>query len=195
MIEIFAKKFSRWIISKTGDDTRYDILVYGAECFISEVIANLVLFLFAFVFNIPIYTLVWLIGFLLSRIWFGGYHAKSHFLCIVYSTIIGILCVQISLGLPASFFMLPVEIVPGLLTAFSITPVTHPHHPISSKQRRIFAHRSRLFALLISGTILFLFISRQFVYAHLLGMGLLSSTVLCWIGFFCHRFRRKQTPN
>ena len=182
MIHTLAHRYAKWIVTRTGTNENYDILVYGSECLISETLANLVLFSLAAILHIFLPTLIWLVAFLLCRLWFGGFHAKSHFWCILYSTALGLLCGGIVVYISELTGLLLFEIVLGLYVAFRIAPVVHPNHPISNRQRTKFTKRARFFAVLESALILFLLIIHQNEIAHLIGLGLLSSAVFSILG-------------
>lgn len=72
--------------------TQYNrgVYVYGMECIISELIADLILFLYTIPQHNTIDAIIWLTAFLSIRIHIGGYHASNHTLCLLISTIISI---------------------------------------------------------------------------------------------------------
>ena len=66
------------------------IYIYGTECFLSECIGNVLLFAVALPLHQGTSMLIWLLSFLSIRTHLGGYHAPTHWLCLIISTLVGI---------------------------------------------------------------------------------------------------------
>ena len=51
----------------------------------------MVIFVCAWYFKMLIPMLIWCVMFLMLRNYIGGYHAKTHFRCILYSSVYGVI--------------------------------------------------------------------------------------------------------
>lgn len=90
MIHTLAIKIVDFLMKYGTAKKSRAIYIYGTECFISECIGNILLFTIAFPLHEEYMMLIWLISFLSIRIHIGGYHANSHWMCLVISTLIGV---------------------------------------------------------------------------------------------------------
>lgn len=66
-----------------------DILQYGLECIINTLIPIIIFLIVAFHQHMIFDLVLWLITFLITRNYIGGYHARTHLRCIFISTITG----------------------------------------------------------------------------------------------------------
>lgn len=112
------------------------VYIYGMECFISECIANILLFAIALPLHQGRMMLFWLISFLAIRVHIGGYHASTHWMCLIISTLVGIG----SLPLNELWFLLGIYSLLILLLCDAYIlftkAVTHPKHPVSPEKAR-----------------------------------------------------------
>ena len=93
MIKYLSIKIANYIanISNTPiskDDI--DILRYGLESIINTTITVTIIIFFSFIKKCISLGMLWIFSFLTFRKYINGFHAKSHFSCIVYSSILGI---------------------------------------------------------------------------------------------------------
>lgn len=132
-------------LSKYGSAQRSrEVYIYGTECFISECIANILLFIIAFPLHKEYAMLIWLISFLSIRIHLGGYHAASHWMCLIISTLIGAGSILLNrIWSALGIYSLLVLILCDAYILFT-KAVVHPNRPISSQK----AHRERCFLLI-----------------------------------------------
>ena len=72
-----------------ADEENEDIQVlqYGIECIINMSIPFIVIFGYAWYFKMLMPMIIWMTMFLSLRNYIGGYHANSHFQCILYSIV------------------------------------------------------------------------------------------------------------
>lgn len=136
MIRTVSEKIVNILMIEAGKKSNKEIYVYGLECFISELIGNLLLFVVALCSGKIIEIAVFTITFLAIRTQLGGYHCTSHFRCLIFSTILGI----ISLVLNYYWINSPniALILTGICFPFiaKYAPITHKNHPLSAQQKR-----------------------------------------------------------
>ena len=75
------------VVDEKNEDVQ--VLQYGIECMINMSIPVMVIFVCAWYFKMLIPMLIWCVMFLILRNYIGGYHAKTHFRCILYSSVYG----------------------------------------------------------------------------------------------------------
>ncbi len=87
-----VKSISRYLAGKLSNNKdQCDILTYGLECIINTFIPVLIYIVYSAFHAMMLPMLCWLGSFLVYRNIIGGYHAKSHFRCILASIILGII--------------------------------------------------------------------------------------------------------
>lgn len=177
-----AEQISDWFIRQGLPEEQRDVYSYGLESLINELLADILLFLSALLLHKIPEMFIWCLAFTILRVNLGGLHASSHYRCIFYSTVIGILSVEI-----APFFTdsLPIILISSifacLLTLF-IAPVIHANHPVSEERKRYARNLSILTSLLETGLIFLLFFISPNM-ASCIFLGLLSATLLGLFGY------------
>ena len=137
-----ADQIASWFIEQGLPEEQKEIYSYGLEGLANELLADILLFLSALLLHKIPEMFIWCFSFTILRVNLGGLHASSHSRCIIYSTAIGILSVQIC---PYFEKNLPIMVVFSTLVcliATFIAPVVHPNHPLSPKRKQS-AHRHR----------------------------------------------------
>lgn len=135
MIRKVSEKIVDFFMLHAGVKTDRDVYIYGLECFISELIGNLCLFIFAALLGKLDEMLVWTISFLAIRTQLGGYHCGNHFRCLLFSTLLGIS------GMFLNTIWLHVPMIAFLIIFFCFlfikkyAPIVHKNHPLSKSQR------------------------------------------------------------
>lgn len=177
-----ADQIASWLVYQGLPEEQKEIYSYGLECLANELLADILLFLSAlFLHKIP-EMFIWCISFTILRVNLGGLHASSHGRCIFYSTVIGILSVQIY---PYFIGSLPVMIIIAVLICvltFLIAPVIHPNHPINA-QRKHSAHRFSCFISLAETGLLIVFYFCFPKVSSCIFCGLVSAGILGGLGF------------
>lgn len=157
--------------------TQYNrgVYVYGMECIISELIADLILFLYTIPQHNTIDAIIWLTAFLSIRIHIGGYHASNHTLCLLISTIISILGLKFSTILYNNLYLF---IICHIFTTFYVlfsSPINSANHTLSYKKSK--RERSKLLTNVIILNILII-ISKNKNFSSLLLSGCFTATLM-----------------
>lgn len=131
-----ADKAVSWLLKNGADKEKERIISYGAECFFNELLADLLLVIFALLVHRILDTVIWIAAFTAVRVHLGGWHANTHIGCILSSTVIGGVCVLLSPVLnKAPAFIVIVLIVVSIGIIIKIAPVTHVNHPVSQARK------------------------------------------------------------
>lgn len=109
--------------------------VYGYELLISSVISVLIVVLVSIICGDVRYSLSFLLGFVLQRIYIGGYHATSHIRCYFAFSGMFLICILLSKLIEATHVFR--IITTALLLSISIlfAPVEAKNKPLNEKKR------------------------------------------------------------
>lgn len=130
-----------------------EIYAYGYELLISGIINWTICIIIAIATHTIMETLFYTIVFIHFRETLGGFHAKSHWGCIVLSTVVYVLCLFIILMTPPMlhYALSIIGILIHLILVYFIAPVAHPNKPFSSlREIQIFRKRSCRLSLIYS---------------------------------------------
>ncbi|MEE1012987.1 MAG: accessory gene regulator B family protein [Clostridia bacterium] len=155
-----------------------EIYVYGFEVLISEAINWLICITIAIATGKILETIFYMIAFMHLRETLGGFHAKSHYGCIIISTLVYAACLWLICMTPAEWYVIlaVVGLLIYLLQVYLVAPVAHPNKPFTSgNEIRVFRKRSIRNSLIYCGVCVILMIlpwevSRLLSYCVLLGM-------------------------
>ena len=109
--------------------------VYGYELLISSVISVLIVVLVSIICGDLRYSLSFLLGFVIQRIYIGGYHATSHIRCYFAFSGMFLICILLSKLIEATHVFR--IITTALLLSISIlfAPVEAKNKPLNEKKR------------------------------------------------------------
>ncbi|HPF55267.1 MAG TPA: accessory gene regulator B family protein [Clostridiales bacterium] len=133
MLHKLALKISDYFKKMNVLKVDQEIYTYGIELILSDVLNLLILFIAACVLNRILETAVWSAVFLVSRKYTGGFHAPSHFLCILTAQIGFIVSYFVCESLnPAAYIWFESIITGiGIIIPLVFGPVGSPKKPIT----------------------------------------------------------------
>ena len=187
MISKAAAKWADWLVTNGAEPESREIIIYGIECAFNEIIANLIVFAIAFIIKMPLEMLVWQVFWLALRINLGGQHAKSHFACIVCSTLLAVVCVLLIPVIVLFPLLILIEILFSISIAFFVAPSIHPNRLISEGRILKVKKRGRVICIAESVIIFVLYFTFPAWVAHVATLGMFSAAVLCLIGKFTNK--------
>lgn len=182
MIRKSAEQIANWIVINGGDAENEEVYAYGAECFINELISNLILLGCGILFHCLPELVIWFLFFVPLRTNIGGYHASSHFNCIFLSTLLAMVCVWASPLLVIYPIWIPLCLGFSILVTFLIAPVTHPNKPISQERQVQVRKRTRIIVLAESILVGILYLFAPGWIASLGCISILSACLLAILG-------------
>ena len=109
--------------------------VYGYELLISSVISVLIVVLVSIICGDVRYSLSFLLGFVLQRIYIGGYHATSHIRCYLAFSGMFLICVLLSKLIAATYIFRIITTALLLAISFFFAPVEAKNKPLNEKKR------------------------------------------------------------
>lgn len=149
-----------------------DIYEYGLELVLSSAINIVGIFVMMFISKLYIETLLYFIGFSFLRVTAGGYHAKTHFRCLLMSLgFYQLSMLLIFIHIPFWVFIVFVLIM--LVTVTALSPVEDENKPLDNNERNILKRKSIILAFLIAiiSIVLYRFNAK---YAACIALGFLS---------------------
>lgn len=149
MIKAASKKLSKiWINSGIISISDFEIYCYGLELLLSTVINLLVIIFISVLLDEPYFFIPYLISFIPLRIFAGGFHASSHFFCILFSGISYACSLLIAshISCVAAETVCVTESIISLILLWLYSPVPANNKPLSEQE----AKRSREISLFIS---------------------------------------------
>lgn len=148
-----------------------EVYAYSIEIVLSSLVTLISIFLISIAFKCILPSLCFLVGFFSSRFFCGGFHAKHHITCYVFS-IVNHLFFLLYNGLfytsvHKSLFLFCI-LVPSLCLIFLLAPMGHPNNPMTQKKKQKFRKASRIY-------IVFLCVLSFFCYFSHCSLTLLSA--------------------
>lgn len=186
MIEKIAASLARFICTNRtskNDDSKYEILEYGFECIINTGIPCIIYIIVSIIRQLQSETIIWFSVFIFYRNLIGGYHASSHFKCILFSTLYGgaaILLIPFSLNISIIKKIYIMAII--TILHFFLKPVIHHEEDMNSYYLQKTQIKIHILLLTLSLSILILDnIARSLSGAMFIGV--LSSELLYLLHF------------
>lgn len=109
--------------------------VYGYELLISSVISVLIVVLVSIICGDLRYSLSFLLGFVIQRIYIGGYHATSHIRCYFAFYGMFLICVLLSKLIAATYIFRMITTALLLTISILFAPVEAKNKPLNEKKR------------------------------------------------------------
>lgn len=109
--------------------------VYGYELLISSVISVLIVVLVSIICGDLHYSLSFLLGFVLQRIYIGGYHATSHIRCYFAFSGMFLICVLLSKLIVGTYIFRIITTALLLSVSILFAPVEVKNKPLNEKKR------------------------------------------------------------
>lgn len=170
-----------------------EVYVYGLECSLNLIISDSILLAYAFYMGQIPELLLWLICFSLLRTHVGGYHAPSHFLCILGGIFTGILCLRGHSILYDYPNLTAFLLIICAIFIWKCAPITSPFRAMSKNKQKKEHHLSVF--IFISETIcslLLYYFSPTYTTAII--SSILASSIFAIIGYFhYHKDNDSQT--
>lgn len=127
-----VNKLCKQDVIDTCDAATY---VYGYELLISSVISVLIVVLVSIICGDLRYSLSFLLGFVIQRIYIGGYHATSHIRCYFAFSGMFLICVLLSKLIAATYIFRIITTALLLTISILFAPVEAKNKPLNEKKR------------------------------------------------------------
>ncbi len=178
-----------------------EMYLYCFELLISTVVSISGIVIIACLFKQVFNTLFFFIGFFLCRKTSGGYHAKNHLLCFLFTQSIFLTFMLIVTYVKIDNYFLLSLIISAVaaVVIFIFAPVDVPNKPFSDKERAVYKKRGRILsiiALLVAIPASFFPIAAE-KYFYVV-CGIFSISVLIFLGSISNlinNLKRKEKSN
>lgn len=179
------------------EEKKIRVYAYGLELLFSSLVGVVALIIISAVYGKPFLWIPYLAGFIPLRLSGGGYHARTHFRCILTFSLLYALVLLIE-----RLYTIPVKerliaCLVNLVIIFLFSPVVAPKKPLKECQRRmnrrnsLFLGLANLFGCVV---LVFLFIPKsQWVSMYFAGSGMAGLSML--LAVINKRGRRKLYEN
>ena len=126
-----------------------DIYIYSFQIIVSTLVSSIFIIFWALLFNQPINTVLFFIGFFLCRKFSGGYHAKSQITCFVLTQLIFIAflaLITFSNITENKNYIFLISFLANIIIFF-FAPVDNENKPLDDAEKIKFRKQSRFFIL------------------------------------------------
>ena len=161
-------------------DDKYPLFKYGCELVISNIIYTLIFIIISILTNTFLCSLLFYIGFLITRNFCGGYHASSYIRCHLLFAFNHLLFITFTYLFPSNFYLIFLAIA-GVLCSFCIacySPVDHKNKQFTKGEYYFFRKCSIVISIVIAlCTVVFIVFSSANMYAVSMMFGISSAAI------------------
>ena len=118
----------------------FDVYVYGIELLLSFIISVGTILLLGLLSNNLIISVTYLIVFIFTRKYVGGYHASTHLNCQICSLVVFIIVWLLTNHIQTTSFTIFVVDLIGLIIIALYAPIKNPYKPLTDRQARKCKH-------------------------------------------------------
>ncbi len=149
MLQQFANELAGYLLKRRiVKEEDYEIYTYGIEALLSTLVNTVLVLGIGLALGMFVDTLIFLSAFAILRVYCGGYHARSHWGCILTYTVLYGCSMLIIRFLPGSFVFAFALAIAGLslLIIFLLAPLEHVNRPFVGQEYKVFRLVSRIIA-------------------------------------------------
>ena len=193
IIDAIASKLTSYLIKKEViENDHFEVYKYGLELLISSVFETIIIYLIGILFFSVVDSFIFIVCFVLIRSFCGGFHAKSYYKCLIYTTLTFIIVSILThaLQLSSQLFVLLAFVNIGIV-AFT-APVENEAKPINENQKR----RLKIISIIICfafATICVVLYLHKCEYAYNFIYSMTSVSVLLILGIIVSKKHKQDT--
>lgn len=177
-----------WVKNGVINQSETDAYIYGMELLFSTSINISIMFIVSVIARDTWLFIPYLASFIPLRLSAGGYHAKHHYSCILFNTIVYSMSIASMKLFPAQSLVVfcLLESIVSCITTFLFAPVPAKNKPLSDEEYRRGKMLSRVLAMTILVATILLYISGKKASIEWIMMcfGQSSATLLLLIEVF-----------
>lgn len=185
MISKLAKTIAHFFVKQNIAESKNEaIYAYGMELLISDVLNGLLALIIALVSGTVFPTLLFFAVFMILRRFSGGYHADTHYGCILTMVVVMLIYCFGICSIPSEIVWIIniAFIVFSGISIFRLSPVAHPNKPMSDEKGRKLRMKSRIAYILFSVTVIILYITKMPMLSLYVSSGIMLSAVAVLAG-------------
>lgn len=181
MIKKIAQQISNYCDAHGVATEKKEIIAYGLECLLMEIIGDIILFSAAYFLGIFLHSLLWTVGLVSVRYFAGGYHAGSPAKCLMISTANGLLFPMIIKFAPINKIVILLMIVMSIGLLFWAAPVESTQIKSTESRRNERKNKTRIMVTVASIVAIILMFFFPLWTSGSLISGTLSAALACFI--------------
>ena len=138
MISKLAKGTARFFVNnKMIEAEDSEVYAYGIELLLSTIFNLIIAIIIALISNEFIPCVINLTAFVTIRMYAGGYHADTHWGCMLTLACVLTIFILIikTISLTVMMISIPIMWILSAIIIFNFSPVEHPNKPISDKKK------------------------------------------------------------
>lgn len=168
-----------------------EVYAYGMELLYSSILNIVLAVMIAIATNTVFSTAAFLITFIIIRQYIGGYHAKTHFGCmLILAVVLGGFSV-LTECIPKQFeiWISVISIIMSIILIFRFAPVEHPNKPLSVNEKVRLRKRGLISAFIVS---MFIFVMIVFTVTRRYGMYISLGQFTASTAMLCEIIKHKR---
>lgn len=172
---------------------KYHIFKYGCELIISNIIYTLFFLIICLVTDSVIPSLLFFIGFLITRKFCGGFHASTYVRCHLLFAANQLIFIVFNRFFPLNFYLPTLVIFGGLciVAIILLAPVDHINKPFTKGEYLYYRNCSLILSgILLFGLIVSAFVVKVLPYSMSILFGVFSATVSMLVA----KYQRRTSP-
>lgn len=173
------------------DDSNDKIVELGLQRLKTIVLDILFSLLVSFLFGDLIVGILFELSYCILRVYAGGYHAPTKFICTWFSYISVLLFLILIFFLPLGSIAMHMLLCAAMLSIVLFSPVENKNKPLSSREKQVYRRNSLLIAAMELAAYLLLFFNNTALYAKTICLAI----CLVAIGQIADVLQKKITKN
>lgn len=185
MISKLAKSIAHFFVKQNIVESKHEaIYAYGMELLLSDVLNGLLALIIALVSGTVFPALLFFTIFMILRRFSGGYHADTHWGCILTMVIVMLIYCYGICNIPTEivWFINIAFIAFSGISIFLLSPVAHPNKPVSEEKGKKLKVKSRIAYTLFSMTVMILYAVKMPMLSLYVASGIMLSAVAVLAG-------------
>lgn len=178
MIERSAMRITDWLIrTKAIEESDKELYQYAVHSLFLTVLPIVLSIVIGLIFKVPLNGLLVILPFSFLRKYSGGFHAKKEATCLVFSSLLLLLCVVLSILLNCSWILLAIACAMGIsLICFS--PIENEKRPLCDEERVSYKRVTAIMVGCFIAINLLFFILKLYKYSICISIGIILPACL-----------------
>lgn len=185
---VFEKLTNYCIEEEIIQNDDEEIVVYGLKSALFMLLNFITTLLIGIIFNMVVFSLIFVSTFILTRTFSGGYHASSPAKCFIYSVILQVimffLLVRINIG---DNFLFMMTFFSGIII-FSFSPVESQNKKLTIIEKKRLKKKSRKVLFIFLFVVILCFAIGNLLFVKAIAMSLLMSSILILVGKYYAKY-------
>jgi len=179
MSEKFADKLAKMQLISIGDKEIYS---YGFKQGILLLLNAITVIVVGLIFNMVWQTIIFMVAYSFIRGYAGGYHAKTPFICYLFSIVMIIVVLWLIKSIPWNGFICFIIVLVSSILIFKLAPVEDSNKPLDQKEKVIFKKQVNTNLSILIGCILFFWLIGGDQISIIIAVGIFMVAIMLAFG-------------